>query len=173
MATDVYVKTALGIQELGSRKVKLPNRLRCMFILIDGIQPVAALKIEAEKLGAPDDFIEQLAALDLIAKRSDVADATAVTITVPTTTATVTIGGAAQASSQDEFSRFRAAKDFMSTTVVDALGIKSFFFTLKLEKAATRADLGELLLDYSKAMSKSLGPEAAQVMIGRLERMLR
>jgi hypothetical protein len=69
-ATDVYVKTGLGLQEVSSRRLKLPNRLRCMFILIDGVQPVATLKDEAQQLGAPPDFIEQLEALELIARRS-------------------------------------------------------------------------------------------------------
>jgi hypothetical protein len=162
-ATDVYVKTGLGLQEVSSRKLKLPNRLRCMFILIDGVQPVTTLKDEAQQLGAPPDFIEQLEALELIAKKESAS-------AVPNVTAGVMPGTGEDKG--DEFSRFRACKDLMNATIVDALGIKSFFFTLKLERASTRADLAQLVPDYQKAMVKAMGLEPAQVMVDRLKRML-
>ncbi len=43
--------------------------------------------------------------------------------------------------SKDEFARFRAAKEFINETIVDALGVRAFLFTLKLERCSTRADL--------------------------------
>jgi len=79
----------------------------------------------------------------------------------------------APASPDDEFSRFRAAKDFMNVTIVDALGIKSFFFTLKLERAGTRADLRELAEPYREAIAKAEGEDQAAVLAGRLAEMLR
>jgi hypothetical protein len=155
-AGDKYVKTQAGVEEIQTKKLGLPHRLRCALILVDGAHPVAVLQKEARKVSAPDDFIEQLVALNLIER-------------------IVTVETSAEDSPPkytDEFSRFRAAKDFISATIVDALGIKSFFFSLKLEKAATRADLKVLLPDYGKAMSKAVGPEVSQVMLARLEEML-
>lgn len=70
-------------------------------------------------------------------------------------------------------SRYRATKDMLNVTAVDALGIRSFFLTLKLERASTRTDLSGLLPDSAKAMTKGLGPEAAKVLTDRLARMLR
>jgi hypothetical protein len=163
VATDIFVKTGLGLQEVSSRKLKLPNRLRCMFILIDGVQPVATLKDEAQQLGAPPDFLEQLEALQLIARKGAASAVSNVTVGMMPGT---------EVDKGDEFSRFRVAKDLMNATIVDALGIKSFFFTLKLEKASTRADLAQLVPDYQKAMAKAMGPESAQVMVDRLKRML-
>ena len=72
----------------------------------------------------------------------------------------------------DEFTRFRQAKDFMNVTIVDALGIKSFFFTLKLEKAGVVADLRELVEAYRAALAKAEGEEHAEVMVARLKEML-
>ena len=42
---------------------------------------------------------------------------------------------------EDQVAHFRVAKAFMNETIVDALGIRAFMFTLKLEKCATGADL--------------------------------
>jgi hypothetical protein len=155
-AEDIYVKTDLGLQEVGTRKMDLSHRLRCALILVDGKHPFSVLQKEARKLSAPEDFIEQLMALNLVARK----EGSALAVTTEPVTA------------EDEFARFRIAKEFMSSTIVDAVGIKSFFFTLKLEKMSTRADLKGMLGDYSKAMTKATGPDVAQVMLDRVEAML-
>jgi hypothetical protein len=61
----------------------------------------------------------------------------------------------------------------MNDTIVDALGIKAFFFTLKLERCANLADLQELMDDYSKAMEKNMGGDMAQLAIRRVRDLLR
>jgi hypothetical protein len=158
-AGDIYVKTDLGLQEVGTRKMDLSHRLRCALILVDGKHPFSVLQREARKLSAPEDFIEQLMALNLVARKEGIAIGAIATTGEP-------------AAADDEFARFRVAKEFMSSTIVDALGIKSFFFTLKLEKMSTRADLKGMLGDYTKAMTKAMGSDVAQVMVGRVEAML-
>ena len=163
-AGDIYGKTALGLQEIGNRKLKLAPRLRTMLILIDGHQPALILKEEAGKLGAPDDFLAELLGMHLIEKVG------------------TAISQASKAADQhskqpavavDEFSRFRAAKDLMNITVVDALGIRAFFFTLKLERAGNLADLRELVDPYHDAIAKGSGVEEARVFTERLKSMLR
>lgn len=163
-AGDIYGKTALGTQEVSNRKMKLPPRLRTMLILIDGHQPALILREEAGKLGAPEDFLEQLVALNLIEKVGSSAAPVASTSESP---------AAGHVAAKDEYSRFRAAKDFMNVTVVDALGIKSFFFTLKLERAGNVADLRELVDAYHDAIKKGSGAEEARVLTERLNVMLR
>ena len=158
-AGDIYRKTARGTQEIAQRKVKLNPRVRTMLILIDGLQPELLVKEEAAKVGAPADFLEQLLRQGLIEKAGRVAGAA---VPAPATQA-----------APDEYSRFRAAKDFMNVTIVDALGIKSFFFTLKLERAGTVADLRELAGSYREALAKSEGDAQAVVLAARLEEMLR
>lgn len=162
-ASDVYAKTELGQQEMSNKKLNLAHRLRCALILVDGTHSVATLQKEARKLGAPEDFVEQLLALDLIAK-TEQKNAPAGAAATP---------ASAPASELDEFARFRNAKDFITTSVVDALGIRSFFFTLKLEKAGTRDDLKALLPDYTKVMTKAVGPDVTGVMTDRINAMLR
>ena len=61
----------------------------------------------------------------------------------------------------------------MNITVVDALGIKSFFFTLKLERAGNVADLRELVDPYRQCIVKGEGEAQAEVLTRRLREMLR
>jgi hypothetical protein len=155
-AGDIYRKTDRGAAEIADRRMKVSPRLRTMLILIDGARPEFLVKEEGEKVGAPPDFLEQLVALGLIEKVGRASAAPA---------------GAPR--SADEFMRFRAAKDFMNTTIVDALGMKSFFFTMKLERAGTVADLREIEPAYREALAKAVGEAEAEVLAGRLDEMLR
>jgi hypothetical protein len=165
-AGDKYVKTPAGLDEIQTRKLKLPHRLRCMLIMIDGSQPEFLMVEDAKKFGAPADFLSELLKLGLIAKVSSSASSVATVVTA----AEAPIAPA----STDEYSRFRAAKDFMNVTLVEALGVgvKSFLFTLKLEKAATCADLKELIAPYEKALIKTMGDVEAEVLVKRLQKML-
>ena len=157
-AGDIYRKTEQGQAEVKSRKLRLAPRVRTMLILIDGTQPEFMLKEEGQRVGAPPDFLQQLVSAGLIER---------VAGGVTPSPAT------APAANADEFTRFREAKNFMNVTVVDALGIKSFFFTMKLEKASVRSDLADLADDYHKAIAKAEGEEAAAVLSARLKEMLR
>ena len=69
--------------------------------------------------------------------------------------------------SKDELARFRAAKTFINETIVDALGVRAFFFTLKLERCSTRADLARLLPDYAKAIAKFRGEAETRLLVER------
>ena len=166
-AGDIYRKSALGTAEIAARKMKLNPRVRTMLILIDGAQPEFILREEGAKVGAPPAFLEELLKLGLIEK---VGRAQTPAAAAATAAAKPDVPAAA---SGDEFEKFRAAKDFMNVTIVDALGIKSFFFTLKLEKAGTRADLRELAGAYREAIAKKEGDAQARVLAARLEEMLR
>ena len=68
--------------------------------------------------------------------------------------------------------RFRIAQKLMNDSVVDALGIRAFFFTLKLEKAATVADLRALLPDFDKAITKGSGDATARILGVRAREIL-
>ena len=160
---DIYGKTALGLQEIGNRKMKLLPRLRTMLILIDGHQPAFILQKEAGKLGAPDDFLAQLLGMRLIEKIGSAISRESKAADKQTNQPVAAV---------DEFTRFRAAKDLMNITVVDALGIRAFFFTLKLERAGNLADLRELVGPYRDATAKGSGAEEARVFTERLNSML-
>jgi hypothetical protein len=155
-SSDIVVKTAKGAEEVKTRSRNLPQRLRTMLILIDGSLNVQQLLEAAAKLGVASDFLEILQHQGLVEINASA--------NIPTTSM-------AQPDA-DEAQRFRAAQKFMNDTVVDALGFRAFFFTLKLEKCFTRADLGGLIDDYAKAITKGSGEDVARVLRARARELL-
>ena len=164
-AGAIYAKTPVGAEEVKNRKIKLAPKVRTMLILIDGTKPVLVLREEAEALGVPPDFIEQLEKLGLIKPIGGVGAAAAGAAARPDAVPS-------PISKMDPVARFRAAQQFMNDTAVNALGIKAFFFTLKLEKCSTVEDLREMVEPYREAITKGSGPAEAEVMARRVEEML-
>ena len=152
-AAIVYQKTARGDEEIKTRAAKLPPPLRTMLILVDGRKPLVELQGVAQRLGIKGDFAAELEGRGLIAK-------------------TAASPAAAPAAPLDEVARIAAARRFMNDTVVDALGIRSFFFTLKLERCSTRADLAALLDEYAKVIGKASSAEQAAVLADRAKELL-
>jgi len=164
-AGAIYAKTPAGAEEVKNRKIKLAPKIRTMLILIDGTKPVLVLREEAEALGVPADFIEQLEKLGLVKPVGAVGGGAA-------PAAVRAEAGAAAGAAMDPVARFRAAQQFMNDTAVNALGIKAFFFTLKLEKCSTVDDLREMVEPYREAIAKGSGPAEAEVMARRVEELL-
>lgn len=155
--TDIVDKTEKGALEIKNRALKLPQRLRTILILIDGTQSVVQLEQMAAKLGAPPDCLELLYGHGLVAPRQVVA-APAVVMAPPVQVS--------------EVARFVAAQKFMNDTAVDALGLRAFFFTLKLEKCFNRGDLHALLDEYVRIITKASGPDSARILGARVSALL-
>jgi hypothetical protein len=155
-STDIVVKTAAGVDELKSRSRKLAPRLRTMLIMIDGSMTVDQLQQAGARLEVPPDFLEALAQQGLVVLTPTDATASAAPLREPV----------------PEVERFRAAQKLMNDSVVDALGFRAFFFTLKVEKCFTRAELTELLPDYAKAITKASGEGVAKVLVKRARELL-
>ncbi len=86
--SQTYSKTALGTQEMATRTLNLAPGLRNALILVDKSRPLEKLQRDAQRIGSPDDFIEQLLALGLIvANQNDAATPTdekpAISVPVP------------------------------------------------------------------------------------------
>ncbi len=161
---QIYVKSPLGVEEIQNRNLPLAPRLRTMLIMVDGRKSVAALKEDAAKFGCPDDFIETLLAVGLIVK-TGAAQFTAASVAVPG------VQSAAPAEAPpalDEYAKFRLAKDFMNNAVVNSLGIRAFFFTLKLERAGTVDDLRGLVKPFQDAITKASGVAEAKILTDQL-----
>ena len=158
--TDIYIKTPVGLDEVRARSRKLAPRLRTMLIMVDGTLNVSQLRVAAATLGAPEDFLQVLEAQGLV--QAEVS-------------APVRQAGAAPSLTRPALSgpeRFRAAQKFMNDSAVDALGLRAFFFTLKLERCYNLADLRALLPEFGKAVLKGAGPGVARVLEARARDML-
>jgi hypothetical protein len=164
----IYAKTQSGADEVRNRKMKLPPKLRTMLILIDGTKPALLLRDEATSLGLGTDFLEQLEKMGLVERVGNVtaaSDAGGATQGVPEMSAR-------SIATMDPVTRYRMAQQFMNDTAVNALGIKAFFFTLKLERCATIDDLRALTGDYRAAMAKAGGDAEAEILSHRLDELL-
>lgn len=163
---QIYVKTPLGSEEIKNFKLQLAPRLRTMLIMVDGRKSVAALKKDAAKFSCPGDFIESLLAAGLIVKAVAAEPAASSVAASTTGVQSVTLTEAPPA--LDGYEKLRLAKDFMNNAVVNSLGIKGFFFTLKLERAGTVADLRGLVKPFQDAITKASGEAEAKILTEQL-----
>ncbi len=61
----------------------------------------------------------------------------------------------------------------MNSTIVDALGLKSFMFTMKLERANSLAELSDLVEAYHAALAGARDEGYARTMTAKLKELLR
>jgi hypothetical protein len=195
--SDIVAKTAAGVDELRTRARKLPQRLRAVLILVDGARSVADVRQAAAGLGLPEGFLESLERDGLVETRpgatapssrpaspgsrspehSRPAPLGSVDIeTGPPVTAPRPPShppGSPGARGAEETDRFTTAKQFMYDVAVDALGLRGFFFTMKIEQCFSRADLQGLLNEFERTIAKSRGIEAARAAGTRARELLR
>jgi hypothetical protein len=180
---QVYIKTSMGSAELQSRARRLPSRMRTMLIMVDGVQTLGQLQAAANVLGAPEACMQFLIEQGLIEAKpraapraSSVAGATqAAHATLATPTLTAAGQPAPEAEPEAPLSdaaRYLAAQKLMNDSVVDALGFRAFFFTLKLERSFNCEDLRTTLPDFNKALSKGKDQAAAALIEARVRVLL-
>ena len=148
----------MGVAEISKRRKNLRGRLRTMLILIDPSRTADELRVQGAQIGVPPDFLEMLVREGYLAPvaGSEPTQADEGTHTV----------------SDRELSRFRKAKAFINETVVDALGVRAFMFTLRLERCVTRAELAALLPDYEKAIGKVRDEGQTRLLVERAKELL-
>ena len=160
--TTRYAKTEKGAAEIRSRGQNLRGRLRTMLILVDPSKTGDELRASAAQLGVESDFLETLVRDGYVVAVAG-SDAASAAASPPASSASA---------SADEFKRFRAAKAFINETIVDALGVRAFLFTLRLERCTTREELARLLPDYAKAIRKFRGESETQLIVERAKELL-
>lgn len=169
---EIYVKTASGSEELKSRARRLPSRMRTMLIMVDGVQTLAQLNTAANTLGAPDACMAFLLEQGLIAVKPRAHKHAESSATLSTPVAEVDVVLDFVQTGLTDAERYLAAQKLMNDSAVDALGLRAFFFTLKLERAFNCDDLRAVLPDFSKALSKGKDPAAAAMIEARVRVLL-
>ena len=173
---DVYIKTAAGADELKTRARGLPMRLRSMLIMVDGSRTVSELRAAAAAMAVPSDFMESLSQAGLIevGRRAVFVrpelplEATAVPAPAP---AGAPVGPSLPAYPTDP-ERFVVAQKFMIQTAAESLGLRAYFFTLKLEKCYTLDDLRALLPEFSQNLAKAKGELKARSLTQRVQALI-
>lgn len=153
---EIYVKTEKGREEIQTRKNQLPPTLRSLLIMIDGRSSAGEILKQVAPMGITPDALEELILQEFIALDRPAPAAQP---------APVEQDSAVDALPDSQ--RFLAARQFMTDTVVNAMGLRSFMFTLKLEKAETLQGLRSLIPEYTKLMEKGTGHLEAEVLVRR------
>jgi len=161
--TSVFVKTEAGVEEVHDKGHKLPPKLRTMLILIDGSKPTDILIEQATKIGAQEDFLEILRQLGLITAIQGQADSRKPVVSLVQSNSSEPLDDSAR--------RFLEAQKFMNVTAVNSSPMRSFFFTLKLEKCSTLEELEALIDDYYALISKGSGAEEADVLMEKVREL--
>ena len=155
---DIMAKTVRGAEALRTRSADLPQRLRTALILVDGQHSVAALRSAASQAGAPPESLETLLELGLVQvhvhanSQAQAAPIAALSAPAPAPAPAVS---APEPSALSVPERYSLASKAMNEAVVDAVGLRAFFMTLKIEKCATPADLLAVLPEVMRASADS------------------
>lgn len=158
-----FARTQKGHDEIANQRKTLKGKLRTALFLIDPGKSADAVQQQVALMGGPPDALAQLAADGYIAE---------IGASGGGATAAASPAAPAVAATDDELASFRVAKAFMNDTIVDALGMRAFVFTLRLERCSTRADLAQLLPDYAQALSKKLDKNAVGTIVERTRELL-
>ena len=157
--TGIFRRTQAGQSALDARDRRLTPRLRALMLMAEG-KPVKEISGIAQALGAPTDALEQIFAsgfFDLVAIEPAVAAEA-----VPQ--ASVAVGA---------FERFRAASGLVREIAADTLGLRGFFFMLKVERCATLDELKGLLPELMRSVKKQKGDKNAALLEAQLRAMFR
>src|SRR5438105_1114018 len=157
--TRRLARTEKGHGEIVEGRRNLRGKVRTLLFLIDPAKSAAQIEQQASQIGATYEQLAQLVADGYV-------------VELGTETAIAANDDKPAVDVIDEVGRFRIAKAFMNDTIVDALGIRAFLFTLRLERCATRADLKALLPDYAQSLTKKLAQPDATVLLERSRELL-
>lgn len=165
-STDVPNKTAAGYAEIQNRKMQLGPRQRTLLISIDGAHSVQQVREQFRVLGDITPLIEELHSAGLVQFKG------------PGTAASNDATGPASVVEVSEpmnvIPPLGLVRQFMNETAVDAVGLRAFMFTLKLERCSTKHELTDVLPDYRRILGKArkADQEYADALVNRAEGML-
>jgi len=153
----VPAKTEQGRAEIESRSRKVTGGLRSLLLLVDGRRTVAELQELAKRLNAPEDALHQLLSLELISGEMAAAQPS--------------IGEPANepiAPRESGTNRYGILYALMTDLVREQLGVRGYFFQLKLERAEDDIALEGLLSDLQTALSKKTSMQGAASSVARI-----
>jgi hypothetical protein len=156
-----------------SRKEAIPPDLRILFFMIDGVTPAAEILGQLSGLGVGPEAFDRLHAAGYIVPLAPLLSTQAPAAVAAYSPAETErrpepppFPGRVSAQNV-ETDRFMSARTFLNETVVNAVGLRSFLFTLKLEKANSLKDLRNLIVDYARLIEKGTGKLEAEVLTRR------
>ena len=156
-AIALFRRSPMGQAALDQRDKRIPARMRALMLMAEG-KPMDQFDELASALGAPADSLEKLVSQGFVVAR----------VTAPEEVSQVALD-APEAPRANTFQQFRTVSGLMREITADMMGIKGFFFILKIEKCSVLPDLVAILPDLIEAVAKRRGRQNAD----KLERQIR
>lgn len=167
-AESLYIKTPAGQAEIGQRSDRLSRPLRNVLLCVDGRRDGGALQALIASIGAPQDALEQLESLGLIATEP----ATPVPPPAPAESGAAGIGepvplpAAAEPAGGIEPLDFASLYQRLNALVSDNLGmIKAVSLQLSIEQCHTIEQLRALIPAVEAALSTKHGKDKAVLLL--------
>lgn len=145
-STTVFVKTALGQEEMTSRSRSLPARVRTMLIMVDGRRSVAELLNISPAPAEAEAHLANLIEGGFIAPAVVAASAPAPAV----------------APAPAPVAELKEAKRVISAALMDAMGPDADFFTGRVDDATSKADLVQEAERLRKMINDSFNPRRAE-----------
>jgi hypothetical protein len=165
-STDVPNKTAAGYAEIQNRKLHLGARQRTLLISIDGAHTIQQVREQFRVLGDVTPLIEELHTAGLVHLNGH--------STVASNDPTAPTLAPMASGSMHVMPPLGLVRQFMNETAVDAVGLRAFMFTLKLERCSTKHELIDVVPEYKRILGKArkADPGYADALASRAEAML-
>jgi hypothetical protein len=138
----VYEKTEDGVEELQTRKNNLPQKLRSLLIVVDGIKTRGSLLNQFSTLEGAAAALDELEQKDFIRKKAGVLPPGVL-------------------SAEEEKKRTQLAKAFMINTLNDAVGSMGLSLIESLRACETLAELQSHFENYLYAIKSGRGESTA------------
>lgn len=167
-ASSRYVKTPRGLEEIRRHGALLDRPMRNLLLCIDGRRDVAALQALAKACGAPQDALQRLESLGLIAaapppkpRHADPPDAAG-----PDTLQPMDAASGFGEAPHDDGAELRTRMIDLIETYLDP--VKTYTLHLDIEQCDTAHALRALLPELEAALSKVLGMARARTLLTNL-----
>ena len=146
----IYRKTQKGLAEIAGTERTVDRRLRPLLILVDGNRTANSIHALISGIGIREEDFDQLADSGYIEPmaRPDPRKAANDGTAAPAETH--------QAQRRSSLERFADGQRYLNETVTDKLGLRAFFFVLKIEKCSSADELMALLPEFEQAIARKL-----------------
>ncbi len=146
----IYRKTQKGLAEIAGTERTVDRRLRPLLILVDGNRTANSIHALISGIGIREEDFDQLADSGYIEPMAR-----------PDQRAAANDGSAAPAENlhpqrRSSLERFADGQRYLNETATDKLGLRAFFFVLKIEKCSSADELMALLPEFEQAIAKKL-----------------
>jgi hypothetical protein len=180
-ANPVFRRTPEGQAALDCRDKRIPARMRALMLMAEG-KPVDRFPEFAAGLGFGPESLDELIGLGFAVRwTGEVPGPSVPEVVAPgvggqpagplvaaTDGTTGAAGGVDPGTGDDVYAQFREASGLMRELAGDSMGMKAFFFILKIEKCSTLEDLGKLVPELAGAVTRQRGRTDAERLARRL-----